>query len=46
VLPFATRLFCPWRFSRQESWSGLPCPAQGQKVKRNKEPLDEGERGE
>ena len=21
-----TRLPCPWRFSRQEYWSGLPCP--------------------
>ena len=20
------RLFCPWGFSRQEYWSGLPCP--------------------
>ena len=20
------RLLCPWRFSRQEHWSGLPCP--------------------
>ena len=20
------RLFCPWGFSRQENWSGLPCP--------------------
>ena len=46
VLPFATRFLCPWRFSKQEYWSRLPCPARGQKVKRNKEPLDEGERGE
>ena len=23
------RLFCPWGFSRQESWSGLPCPPPG-----------------
>ena len=22
-----TRLLCPWGFSRQEHWSGLPCPA-------------------
>ena len=22
----ATRLLCPWGFSRQEYWSGLPCP--------------------
>ena len=21
-----TRLLCPWAFSRQEYWSGLPCP--------------------
>ena len=21
-----TRLICPWGFSRQEYWSGLPCP--------------------
>ena len=24
-----TRLLCPWGFSRQEYWSGLPCPPQG-----------------
>ena len=24
-----TRLFCPWAFSRQEYWSGLPCPPPG-----------------
>ena len=24
-----TRLHCPWRFSRQEYWSGLPCPPPG-----------------
>ena len=23
------RLLCPWGFSRQESWSGLPCPPPG-----------------
>ena len=23
------RLFCPWVFSRQEYWSGLPCPSSG-----------------
>ena len=23
------RLFCPWGFSRQEHWSGLPCPPPG-----------------
>ena len=25
----ATRLFCPWGFSRQEYWSGLTCPLPG-----------------
>ena len=24
-----TRLLCPWEFSRQEYWSGLPCPPPG-----------------
>ena len=24
-----TRLLCSWGFSRQEYWSGLPCPAPG-----------------
>ena len=24
-----TRLLCPWGFSRQEHWSGLPCPPPG-----------------
>ena len=24
-----TRLLCPQRFSRQEYWSGLPCPPPG-----------------
>ena len=23
------RFLCPWRFSSQEYWSGLPCPPQG-----------------
>ena len=23
------RLVCPWGFSRQEHWSGLPCPPPG-----------------
>ena len=26
---YATRLFCPWRFSKQEYWSWLPCPPPG-----------------
>ena len=25
-----TRLLCPWGFSRQEYWSGLPCPPPGE----------------
>ena len=24
-----SRLLCPWGFSRQEYWSGLPCPSSG-----------------
>ena len=24
-----TRLLCPWGFSRQDYWSGLPCPPPG-----------------
>ena len=24
------RLLCPWAFSRQEYWSGLPCPPPGE----------------
>ena len=24
-----TSLLCPWGFSRQEYWSGLPCPSPG-----------------
>ena len=23
------RLLCPWGLSRQETWSGLPCPPPG-----------------
>ena len=23
------KLLCPWGFSRQEYWSGLPCPPSG-----------------
>ena len=26
---YPTRLLCPWRFSSQEYWSGLPCPSPG-----------------
>ena len=22
-----TRLLCPWKFPRQEYWSGFPCPS-------------------
>ena len=24
-----SRLLCPWGFSRQEYWNGLPCPPPG-----------------
>ena len=27
--PWTIRLVCPWRFSRQEYWSGLPFPSPG-----------------
>ena len=27
--PQPARLLCPWGFSRQEYWSGLPCPPPG-----------------
>ena len=27
--PGPARLLCPWGFSRQEYWSGLPCPPPG-----------------
>ena len=26
---YPARLLCPWRFSRQEYWSGLSCPPPG-----------------
>ena len=26
---YSARLLCPWEFSRQEYWSGLPCPPPG-----------------
>ena len=26
---FATRLLCPWGFSKQEYWRRLPCPSPG-----------------
>ena len=26
---YPTRLLCPWGFSRQKYWSGLPCPLPG-----------------
>ena len=28
-IPHSSRLLCPWGFSRQEYWSGLPCPPPG-----------------
>ena len=27
--PLQTLVNCPWGFSRQEYWSGLPCPPPG-----------------
>ena len=27
--PYPARLLCAWGFSRQEYWSGLPCPPPG-----------------
>ena len=27
--PMDCRLLCPWGFSSQEYWSGLPCPPPG-----------------
>ena len=32
------RLPCPWAFSRQEYWSGLPCPSPGELPNPGKEP--------
>ena len=32
------RLFCPWGFSRQEYWSGLPCTPLGDRLKPGIEP--------
>ena len=26
---YCARLLCPWGFSRQEQWNGLPCPPPG-----------------
>ena len=28
-MDYFTRLLCPWGFSRQEYWSGLPCSPPG-----------------
>ena len=32
------RLLCPWGFSRQEYWSGLPCPPPGDRPNPGVEP--------
>jgi len=32
------QLLCPWGFSRQEYWSGLPCPPPGDLPKLGMEP--------
>ena len=34
-----TRLLCPWGFSRQEYWSGLPCPPVGDFPDAGTEPM-------
>ena len=33
-----TRLLCPWEFSKQENWSGLPCLPPGDLPKSGIEP--------
>ena len=33
--PKGAQLLCPWGFSRQEYWSGLPCPPPGDLPKSN-----------
>ena len=35
---YTIRLLCPWRFSRQEYWSGLSCPSLGDLPKPQNEP--------
>ena len=34
-----TRCLCPWGFSRQEYWSGLPCPPPGDLPNTGTEPM-------
>ena len=34
-----SRLLCPWGFSRQEYWSGLPCPPLGDLLDPGIEPM-------
>ena len=36
--PARPRLLCPWGFSRQEYWSGLPCPPPGDLLNLGNEP--------
>ena len=36
--PWTVRLLCPWGFSREEYWSGLPCPPRGDLPKPGMEP--------
>ena len=33
-----TRILCPWGFSRQEYWKGLPCPPPGDLLNPGTEP--------
>ena len=35
----AHQLLCTWRFSRQEYWSGLPCPPPGDLLNPEIEPV-------
>ena len=37
--PQPTRLLCPWEFSRQEYWNGLPCPPLGDLPNPQTEPV-------
>ena len=38
-VPWPAWLLCPWGFSRQEYWSGLPCPPPGDLPKPEIEPM-------
>ena len=38
-IPWPAWLLCPWGFSRQEYWRGLPCPPPGDLPKPEIEPM-------